>query len=591
MKNWFGFILIYNLFFSGNLWSQTSMINIPGRHTISLNGEWKVIIDQNDVGISDWTAIWKDKVPKSTADFVEYSFENGPVLKVPGDFNSQLPELNLYESTVWYKKSFDYHKSDKRLFIHFGAVNYMCDVVLNGEKIGHHEGGFTPFQFEITGKVKEGTNAVLVRANSQRLKNGVPALGFDWFNYGGITRDVNLVETPAVFIEDYFIQLQKGSNNQIQGWVKIDGANKAQQVRVQIPEAKIDYKVSANETGFANIQLPAKLALWSPEQPKLYNVIISSGADTISESIGFRNIEVKGTDILVNGKPVFLKGVNFHEEAPQRRARAYSEADAFQMLTWAKELGCNFVRMAHYPHNENEVRLADKMGLMIWEEIPVYQGIAFSDTAMQAKMNWMVKEMVQRDKNRCAVIIWSMSNETSPGKDRDANIAKMADLTRALDPTRLVSSAFNQIKFEGSTATINDTLSKALDVIAVNEYLGWYRPWPSTPGTMTWVSDFNKPLIMSEFGAEALYGNHGLADSASAWREEYQEQVYKDQVAMFKTIPFLKGTCPWILVDFRSPVRMHPVYQNGYNRKGLLNENGKKKKAWFVMKNFYDEMN
>jgi len=576
--------------FAGDLLAQTAMVNVPGRNTISLNGQWKAIIDINDVGIGNWTAIWKDKIPLSKTDFVEYSFERGPVLNVPGDFNSQLPELKYYESTIWYKKTFGYHKNNKRLFIHFGAVNYKCDVVLNGEKIGRHEGGFTPFQFEITDKIKEGENAVLVRVNSQRARDGVPALGFDWFNYGGITRDVNLIETPPVFIEDYFIQLQKGSDKQIQGWVKMNGAKSPQQIRIQIPEAKINYSVKTNDIGFAAIQFSAKLLLWTPQQPKLYKVIVSNETDSISDAIGFRNIEVRGTNILLNGKPIFLKGVNFHEEATLRRARAYSEADALQLLTWAKELGCNFVRMAHYPHNENELRLADKMGLMVWEEVPVYQGIAFSDITMQDKMNTMLREMIQRDKNRSSVIIWSMSNETSPGKDRDATITKMAALSRSLDPTRLISSAFNQINFEGNTATINDTLSNAMDVIAVNEYLGWYRPWPSTPGTVNWVSDFNKPLIMSEFGAEALYGNHGAADSASSWREEYQEQVFKDQVAMFKNIPFLKGTCPWILVDFRSPVRMHPLYQNGWNRKGLLGDNGLKKKAWYVMKQYYDEI-
>lgn len=571
--------------------AQTAMANVYGRKTVSLNGQWKAIIDVNDVGIGDWTAIWKDKTPKGKTDFVEYSFENGAVLNVPGDFNSQLPELNYYESTVWYKRNFSWKKDNQRLFIHFGAVNYVCDVVLNGEKIGHHEGGFTPFQFEITDKVREGENAVLVRANSKRTKDGIPALGFDWFNYGGITRDVQLIRVPSSFIEDYFIQLQKGSSSQVNGWVKISNAAVPQPLHIQIPEAGVDYACTPVADGIIPVSFPARLVRWTPEAPRLYKVIISTPTDTVTELIGFRNIEVKGTDILLNGRPILLKGVNFHEEAPARRARAGNETDALEMLTRAKELGCNFVRMAHYPHNEYEVRLAEKMGLMIWEELPVYQGIAFSDTSMQSKMNYMLREMIQRDKNRCAVIVWSMSNETSPGKDRDHAISGMAALSKALDPTRLVSSALNQVQFRDTVATINDTLVNALDLIAVNQYLGWYRPWPAAPGTMQWKSDFNKPLVFSEFGAEALQGNHGTADTASKWTEEFQERVYKDQVAMFKTIPFLKGYCPWILVDFRSPVRMHPVYQKGWNRKGLLGDNGKKKKAWYVMKQFYDQLN
>jgi beta-glucuronidase len=567
------------------------LANIPGRKITTLNGKWQAIIDQSDIG-NGWLAIWKDQHAKGKTDFFEYSFDGGTVLDVPGDFNSQIAELNYYEGTVWYKKKFTYKKdASKKLFIHFGAVNYIADVFLNNEKIGSHEGGFTPFQFELTDRAKEGENSIIIRVNSQRIKDGIPSLGFDWFNYGGITRDVNLVETPASYIEDYFIQLKKGTTGEIEGWIQLAGEKMVQQVNIQIPGAKINFKTTTGTDGKAMFHFPAKLNLWSPSDPTLYTVKINSETDSITESIGFRNIEVKGTDILLNGKPVFLKGVNIHEEIPQRKSRAYSETDAMQLLGWAKELGCNFVRLAHYPHNEYIVRLADKLGLMIWSEIPVYQGIAFADTMMQAKMNTMLTEMISRDKNRCGIIIWSMSNETAPGKARNTAIINMARYARRLDPTRLIASAFDRNDYSGNTVTIYDTLSKYLDVLSVNEYLGWYKPWPSAPADVVWKSDFNKPLIMSEFGGEALYGNHGPADTASSWSEEYQEQIYRDQLAMFKKIPFLKGTCPWILADFRSPRRLHPIFQNGWNRKGLLSDKGFKKKAWYVMEAFYRSMN
>ena len=572
----------------GNVKKDNPLLaNIPGRKITTLNGKWQAIVDQSDIG-NGWLAIWKDQQAKGKTDFFEYSFDGGTVLDVPGDFNSQMAELNYYESTVWYKKKFIYKKDEsKKLFIHFSGVNYIADVYLNNEKIGSHEGGFTPFQFELTGKVKEGENSIIVRVNSQRIKDGIPSLGFDWFNYGGITRDVNLVETPVSYIEDYFIQLKKENAGEIEGWVQLAGVKTTQAVTIQIPGAKINFKTTTGADGKAMFHFPAKLNLWSPTDPTLYAVKIKTETDSITESIGFRNIEVKGTDILLNGKPVFLKGVNIHEEIPQRKSRAYSEADAMQLLGWAKELGCNFVRLAHYPHNEYMVRLADKLGLMVWSEIPVYQGIAFADTMMQAKMNTMLTEMINRDKNRCGIIIWSMSNETAPGKARNTAIINMASYARSLDPTRLIASAFDRNDYSGNTVTIYDTLSKYLDVLSVNEYLGWYKAWPSAPADVIWKSEFNKPLIMSEFGGEALYGNHGPADTASSWSEEYQEKIYKDQLAMFKKIPFLKGTCPWILADFRSPRRLHPVYQNGWNRKGLLSDRGFKKKAWYVMEEFY----
>ena len=590
-------IIVTALFLYGNgVFAQDNnstgrdcLANIPGRKTSSLNGKWQVIIDPYDFGNGE-RAIWKDRKPTGKTDFFEYSFDGGPILNVPGDFNSQRSELYYFEGSVWYKRVFSYHKKNDNLaFLHFSAVSYKADVYLNGEKLGSHEGSFTPFQFGISGLVKEGDNTLIVRVNNQRVTDGIPAMGFDWFNYGGITRDVNLVETPAAYIADYFIQLKKGSSSQVSGWVKTGGSNVSQNIKVSIPEAGVNYQAHTNAAGLAVIDLTAKLKLWSPAEPKLYKVIITTSTDTVTEQIGFRTIETKGVDILLNGKPIFLKGVSFHEEIPQRTGRAYSQTDALQLLTWAKELGCNFVRLAHYPQNEYTVRLAEKMGIMLWEEIPVYQGIAFGNPQMQAKMDAMLTEMITRDKNRCAIIIWSMSNETAPSAARNASIIKMAGLSRQMDPTRLVSSAFDHITYKGNTVSIEDTLSKTLDVLAVNEYIGWYRAWPSAPENMVWKSDFNKPLIMSEFGGEALYNNHGPADVASSWSEEYQEQLYKNQLAMLKNIPFLRGTCPWVLADFLSPRRLHPVYQDGWNRKGLLSDQGFKKKAWYVMKAFYDE--
>lgn len=568
---------------------EMSMTNVPGRSGVSLNGKWTAIVDAADVGSGSWTAIYKDKKVQGKTDFVEYSFENGTVLDVPGDFNSQSPELNLFESSVWYKKEFDPQPSPgTRLFLHFGAANYRTDVYWNSEHIGSHEGGFTPFEFEITDKIKPGANALIVKSNNKRLPDGIPAIGFDWHNYGGMTRDVTLIRTPDTFIRDYFIQLKKGSPHEIEGWVQLDGARREQAVHIRIPSAKIDQTVRTDASGRAHFDFNADLELWSPSAPKLYRVEVVGETDSVTEEIGFRTIEVQGSEIVLNGKPIFLKGVSFHEEIPMRKARAYSDADAQVLLTWAKELGCNFVRLAHYPQNEHTVRMAERLGLLMWEEVPVYQGIAFGDPKMQEKMHAMLAEMVQRDKNRCGIAIWSMSNETTPGPERNASLAKMAAYCRSLDPTRLIASAINRWQKNGNVMTIDDPLSEALDVVSINEYIGWYNPWPAGPSNIDWHLAFNKPLIISEFGAEALYGNHGPADVASSWSEEYQEQFYKDQVAMFPKMTALRGVCPWILVDFRSPSRLHPRFQNGWNRKGLLSEQGFKKKAWYVMKAYYD---
>ncbi|MCW0484528.1 glycoside hydrolase family 2 protein [Gaoshiqia sediminis] len=577
------------ILFIGRVNAQTAMINVQARNTTSLNGKWTVILDPTGAG--DYKQVWQEKKPQKKTDFVEYSFEGGPELDVPGDFNSQLCELTYLEGTVWYKKQFDYTaKPDRRLFLHFGAVNYAADVYLNGEKIGSHEGGFTPFQFEITGKVKNGENALIVKADNRRLKNGLPGYGYDWFNYGGITRDVNLIETNETFIEDYFIQLKKGSLNTVSGWVKLNGANLQQSVEIGIPELNLSRKATTNEEGMAYVEFKSAFKLWSPENPKLYKLVIESKTDTVSDEIGFRSIEVKGDKVVLNGSPIFLKAVNIHEENPYKRARAFTDGDNRLLLEAAKELGCNFVRLVHYPHNEKMVKQAEKMGLMVWSELPVYQHIQFADSLVPQKLETMLNEMVRRDKNRCGVIVWSLSNETYPGTpNRNEALIELTQKCRALDSTRLIVHVMNTHSYDNNTFNVWDPLYKYSDLIAVNEYIGWYIPWQGKPSETRWNVSFpDKPVFISEFGGEAKSGSaQGPTDEAASWSEEYQETIYKNQVEMFGNIPNLCGVCPWLLFDYRSLGRMNLVYQNGYNRKGLISENGEKKKAWFIMNEYF----
>ena len=568
--------------------AQTAMINSQSRNTISLNGKWNIIIDPTGGG--NWRQVWLEHKPQKKTDFFEYSFEGGPTLQVPGDFNSQMKELTYYESVVWCKKKFSYKTTvGKRLFLHFGAVNYLAEVYLNSEKIGSHEGGFTPFQFEITGKLKTGENSLIVKVNNQRMGNGLPGYGYDWLNYGGITRDVDLIETADTYIEDYFIQLQKGSIKEVLGWVKLNGEKARQNIIVKIPELNISYKTKTDEKGVAKIAFSLKFKLWSPESPALYKVIIESETDTVVDNIGFRSIEVKGNTIFLNKKPLFLKAVNIHEENPIKGSRAQSIEDASLLLSAAKELGCNLVRLAHYPHSENMVKEAERMGIMVWDELPIYQHIDFKDSQIPAKMETMLKEMIRRDRNRAAVIVWSLSNETNAGMPgRDKVLQELTLKCKTIDTTRLITHVINSQGYQNNAFTVWDSLYEYSDLIAINEYIGWYVPWQGKPNEVKWDIKFsNKPVFISEFGGEAMYGSKGPADEAAYWTEEYQEQIYTKQVELFKTIPNLSGVCPWLLFDYKSLVRMHPVYQQGYNRKGLLSEKGEKKKAWYVMEKFY----
>ncbi len=571
--------------------AQIAMTNASARKVTSLNGDWNVIIDPT--GIGDWRQVWLEQQPEKKSDFFEYSFQGGPQLKVPGDFNSQKAELTYFEGTVWYQRQFSYMaQKNKRLFIYFGAVNYMADVFLNGKKIGSHEGGFTPFQFEISNQVKGGLNTIVVKVNNNRFQNGIPGKGYDWLNYGGITRDVNLIQTNNTYIDDYNIQLKKRSLNTVLGWVRLNGTQAVQNIRIRIPELKLLYLAKTDTEGIAKVEFSSAFKLWSPDNPKLYKVIIESETDTLADDIGFRSIEVKENKVMLNGQPVFLKAVNIHEENPYQAARAFSKEDALLLLGAAKKLGCNMVRLAHYPHNENMVKEAEKMGLMVWSEIPVYQHIEFADAVVPQKMEQMMKEMIKRDKNRCSVIIWSLSNETFPSTpNRNKTLIALTGKCRELDSTRLITHVMNSQRYENNSFDVSDTLNRFVDIIAINEYIGWYTPWQGPPAHTKWkLICPEKPVFISEFGGEALYGNNnGPADEAAYWTEAYQAKIYTSQIEMFGTIPKLCGVCPWLLFDYRSLGRMHPVFQKGYNRKGLLSEKGEKKKAWYIMKEYYSK--
>jgi beta-glucuronidase len=482
-------------------------------------------------------------------------------------------------------------ENNKRLFLYFAAVSYRCRIYLNGQEIAQHEGGFTPFQIEITDAAKENDNFLAVEVNNSRQVDAIPAMAFDWWNYGGITRDVFLVSTPKVFIDDYFVQLDKTKADKINAKVKLSETMANSSVTIEIPELQLKQTLKTDAQGEVKTSfLSRKIKRWSPTAPKLYNVKISTRDDQIEEEIGFRNIWVKGEDIFLNGETIFLKSISFHEEIPQRKGRAFSQADAVMLLSEAKALGCNMIRLAHYPQNEYIVRMAEKMGFLLWEEIPIWQGIDFENESTKEKAGKMMREMVARDKNRCALAFWGVANETQPSEPRNAFIRHLIATCRAVDTTRLITAAFDLVRFnkQKETFVMDDPFTKELDVVAVNKYLGWYHSWPVSPDKAVWDVARGQPLIISEFGGEALYGKTGEKDVVSSWSEDYQETLYKNNLEMFEHIPNLRGTSPWLLFDFRSPFRFHPTNQDGWNRKGLISDQGYRKKAWFLMKHYYD---
>ena len=601
--------LFFVLMFIGcitNSYTQEALINnIYNRTTTSLNGTWKYIVDPYENGYYNYRheafdqqenpgkgAFYTNAKPESPSDLVEYDFDLADSIAVPSDWNTQKEKLFYYEGTIWYKKSFDYALKQKsnRVFVYFEASNYKTEVYFNGEKLGTHIGGFTPFNFEVTALLKEKDNYVVVKVDNKRVKKGVPTLNTDWWNYGGLTRDVKLVETSENFIQDYFIQLDPNNTKKITGFVTLNGTNVAsKKVQINIPELRIKETLTTDENGRVSVEITSnKIRYWSVASPFLYDVSIKTDTDQITDNIGFRTISTKGAQILLNDKPIFLKGISIHEESPYTGGRGSTKEDAKQLLEWAKELGCNYVRLAHYPHNEHMVRLADKMGMLVWEENPVYWTISWENPATYSNAENQLSEVINRDKNRASVIIWSMANETPTSDARNLFLNKLAKYTREKDPTRLISAALEQSDYKGNkyVRTINDPFADVVDILSFNQYIGWYDGLPEKCSKISWNIQQNKPVLISEFGAGAKYGLHG--DKAARWTEEFQENLYIETLKMLDNIDQLQGFSPWILVDFRSPRRVLPKIQDGWNRKGLISEKGEKKKAFFVLQEYYN---
>ncbi len=572
---------------------STLLVAVDQRPAQSLDGDWHIMADPYLAGLYSFhnafnsNGYFKDEQPQPGSKvLVEYDFSKSPTIKVPGDWNTQKEWLRLYEGGLWYERHFGFQPvANHRVFLHIGAANYRARAYINGHFLCEHEGGFTPFDCDATAALKPGDNSVVLFVDDTRSADGVPTLKTDWYNYGGLTRDVSLVSLPNSFIDDFDLHLDRATRTMIEGYVHVEGAAAGTPVTVALPELGLRAAGTTDAAGRVAISMQAKkLSLWSPENPKLYRVEMVSGEDRLTDSMGFRTIEVQGSEILLNGRPVALHGVSVHAEAPYRTGRAVTDEDIATLTGWVKELGCNYMRLAHYPHDQRMTRAADRLGILVWSEVPVYWAEEFDNPAVFAKSQQQLHEEIRRDRDKASVILWSIANETPDTAARTDFLTRSAAYVREQDPTRLVTAAL-LVHGDLTTKFIDDPLGKALDVIGFNEYIGWYEGTPASADSVTWKVSYNKPLIVSEFGAGAKAGLHGSPDQR--WTEEYEANVYRHQFAMLNKIPQLRGSTPWVLMDFRSPVRQLPGIQDGFNRKGLLSDQGQKKEAFSVLQQAY----
>lgn len=574
----------------------------------SLDGTWTYSIDPYRDGVAGFHgdpagrghARWEDvdveqaRVADPLALF-EYDMDTAPRAELPASWLTHAPEMRHYQGLVWYQRRFDAApQPGMRYFVRFGAANYVAEAWLNGERLGRHEGGFTPFAFEVTEQLRASGNRLVVGVDSTHSEVSVPPSVTDWETYGGITRSVRLIAVPETYVDDAWVRLTNA------GKIAVDVALQGPQaggatVELAIAELGLRRQVTTDAEGRAHVEFaaPAHLRRWSPEMPILYDVTVTAGADRWRDRVGFRTVAVDGARILLNGEPAFLRGVSLHEEEigadPTRRITP--EAARALLARVRDDLHGNFVRLAHYPHDEVMTRMADELGLLVWSEVPVYWRIAWDDPETFATARRMLAENVLRDRNRAAIVLWSVGNETPVTEARNTFMATLAADVRALDPTRLVTAALLTERDESEghpVLRLADPLAAEVDVLAINTYNGWYGPDRlANLAHIEWRLPPDRPLIFSELGADAKYGLREHDTEPHKFTEEYQADYYRATLAMAGRIPTLAGLSPWILKDFRSPRRQLAGVQDGWNRKGLMSELGEEKQAFGVLAEWY----
>ena len=620
---------------------------IDSRQILTLNGEWSYIVDPMNNGLPETSFFGgfpKNKIQKTGMELIEYNFETASTIQIPGAWNALDERLFFYRGPVWLYKKFNYSpKKEALTHLYIEGSNFTTKVFLNGSIVGEFEGGYVPFNFDISKYLIEGENILLVQTDNTLNESSVPTQKTDWWPWGGIVGDVYVVETPKRFIQNAYLQLNPDNFSEALFKLQMNKKSSGHTIKLEIPDLQFKAEYKTNSLGAIKENIKINAQLWSPANPKLYEIKISSDAEIISDEIGFRSIKTLGQKIYLNNREIQFKGIAMHSEPIGIPGPAFSKAHFQKLLSTAKDLNINFIRAAHYPYTRHLAKVADQLGLMLWEEVPVYWNIDWDNSNTLNIAKNQIKRLVQRDQNRASVVVWSVANETPLSSSRMKFLNALLAEIELNDSSRLSTAALLsgseeqfrslvlvlalqgaksqwvspkekaiflsildqaniQIDSELSfSISIDDPLGESVDLISYNEYFGWYYVTFFTDqmmiseGTLRKLmfevmpdikisSSFNKPIHISEFGAGAKYGNH----TSKIWSEEYQAMLYKHQLEMLSNNPQIKGISPWVFKDFRAMLRPLPGIQDFYNRKGLIDEKGNKKEAFEVLADFYE---
>jgi beta-glucuronidase len=550
------------------------------RQFIELSDFWDFRLDYSDIGINEK---WNE------------GFGKGVPIAVPASWNEQFADDRDFLGPAWYQVDIDVPSTwwDYKIFLRFGSVNYLANIWINGENIGTHEGGHLPFEFDITDKLNREDNILVVRVDGRLSPDHVPPSGgpfvypstnFDFFPYCGIHRPVILYSVPNNYIKDITVitdihdsgakvhvkvDIEKGIQDEIS--FKLEGHGK-------VIETK-DVKNIDQVDSILNVENPK---LWTPDTPNIYDLTISLIKDKIAYdsytlSIGIRTIEVKGDQILLNGEPLYLTGFGRHEDFPIV-GRGYIPAVIIKDYSLMKWVGANSFRTSHYPYSDQMMDLADHLGFLVIDEIPAV-GLTFDKDHLNRHLelcSQYLKELISRDKNHPSVIAWSLANEPTKTSSRSKDFFRsLYDQAKNLDPSRLVTL----VNMHG----VKDWAFEFCDIVCLNRYYGWYLNPGEIDNRLESLSIgldkihkmYQKPIILSEFGADTIPGAH--AQPPEMFSEEYQVEFLSKHIKLLNTKDYIVGAHVWNLCDFKTAQGIRRM--GGINYKGVFTRDRRPKMA------------
>ncbi len=557
------------------------------RQYIDLSGFWDFQFDLDNQGIEK---NWNE------------GFSNGDPIAVPASWNDQFTENRDFLGPGWYQTTFSipWDWNDKKVVLRFGSVNYLADVWLNGEHIGTHEGGHLPFEFDITNLVKNQKNLLVVRVDGHLSPERVPPSGrpynfpntnFDFFPFCGIHRPVLLYSIPKEGIEDITVITNIDSDSGIV-LVKINLANEhpiESRLILKVDDTEITAEKS-NKRKLIEARLEVKNPkLWTPENPYLYDLtmeLFNNGEvfDIYTIKIGIRTIEVKGDQLFLNGKPLYLYGFGRHEDFPVT-GRGYLPAVIIKDFSLMKWTGANSFRTTHYPYSEQMMNLADRLGFLIINEIPAV-GLTFIKKHLDRHLTLCkqyIQELVERDKNHPSVIIWSLANEPRSSPLSKDFFHELYKFTKKLDPSRLITLVNSQ--------GVENRAFEFCDIVCLNRYYAWYTDQGQIEKGIEHLSEeldkifrrYQKPIILSEFGTDTIPGWH--AQPPEMFSEEYQVEFLTKYIDLLKSKSYIVGQHVWNLCDFKTSQGI--VRMGGINYKGVFTRDRRPKMAAHQLKKMW----